>query len=74
VIRQDDGYRLCIPLPFVSSEQIELTRSSHDELIIHIGNRKHLLSLPHSLAALETGKARIEGSTLCIDFRNGAET
>jgi len=73
VIKQDDGYQLCIPLPFVSGEQIDLTRSSHDELIIHIGNRKHLLSLPHSLAALETGKARKEGSILCVDFHNATK-
>jgi len=74
VIKQDDGYQLCIPLPFVSGEEIELTRSSHDELIVHIGNRKHLLSLPHSLAALETGKARKEGSTLCVDFHNATKS
>lgn len=73
VIKQDDGYKLCIPLPFVSGKEIELTRSSHDELIIHIGNRKHLLNLPRSLAALKTGKARQEGGTLCVDFHNDAE-
>jgi arsenite-transporting ATPase len=69
VVKLDDGYQLCLPLPFVSGEQIELTRSSHDELIIHIGNRKHLLSLPRSLAAMKVERAKHEDGTLRVTFR-----
>lgn len=69
VVKLDGGYQLHIPLPFVSGEEIELTRSSHDELIVHIGNRKHLLSLPRSLAALQVESAKQEEGTLRVTFK-----
>lgn len=69
VTKTDGGYTLCIPLPFVSNEDIQLTRSSHDELIVRIGNHKHLLSLPRSLAAMEVQGARQTKGTLCVVFR-----
>lgn len=73
IVQMDGGYELCIPLPFVSGEEVELTRSSHDELIIHIGNRKHLFSLPHSLAAMTVESAKQQGGTLRVTFRSEAE-
>jgi arsenite-transporting ATPase len=74
VVKLDDGYQLTIPLPFVSGEEIELTRSSHDELIVHIGNRKHLLSLPRSLAALHVESAKQQEGTLRVTFRSGEQS
>jgi len=69
VTKTDDGYRLHVPLPFASSEDIYLTRSSFDELIVRIGNRKHVLSLPHTLASMEAQSARYDDGTLRVTFR-----
>jgi arsenite-transporting ATPase len=73
IVQMEGGYKLCIPLPLVSSDEIGLTRSSHDELIIHIGNRKHLFSLPHSLATMTIESAKQEDGALCVTFRSEAE-
>jgi arsenite-transporting ATPase len=69
IVQLEDGYELSIPLPLVSGDQIELTRSSRDELIVHIGNRKHLLSLPRSLAAMQVESAKQQDGTLRVTFR-----
>ncbi|MEJ2556274.1 MAG: TRC40/GET3/ArsA family transport-energizing ATPase [Anaerolineae bacterium] len=60
-------YELKLPLPFVTRERIQLTRSG-DELIIRIGNQKRNLVLPHALAALDVGEARYEGDRLAVTF------
>jgi arsenite-transporting ATPase len=73
IVQVEGGYQLYIPLPLVSGSEIELTRSSHDELIVHIGNRKHLFSLPRSLAAMHVESAKQQGDTLCVTFRNEAK-
>jgi arsenite-transporting ATPase len=63
----DGCYELKLPLPFVTRERIQLTRSG-DELIIRIGNQKRNLVLPHALAALDVGEARYEGNLLVVTF------
>ncbi len=62
------GYKLTIPLPFVSKEEVQLTRSTFDELVVHIGNHKRNLMLPHVLAGLEVQSARHEGDKLVVHF------
>ncbi|MCR4406251.1 MAG: TRC40/GET3/ArsA family transport-energizing ATPase [Anaerolineae bacterium] len=69
VLKQDGTYQLRIPLPFVRKEDIQLIRSSGDELIVRIGNHKRNILLPHVLATLEVQKARQEGDWLVITFQ-----
>ena len=69
IVQIEGGYQLSIPLPLVSSKEIRLTRSSRDELVVHIGNRKHLLSLPRSLAAMRVEGATQQDGTLRVTFR-----
>jgi len=60
-------YQLNLPLPFVTREDIQLTRSG-DELIIHIGNHKRNLILPRALVTLDISEARYQGDTLVVTF------
>ena len=62
-----DGYRLIQPLPFVSKEQIQLTRSA-DELIVRIGNQKRNLILPRALVSLDILSAKHDDDLLTITF------
>jgi arsenite-transporting ATPase len=61
------GYTLRLPLP-MEQGVVKLTRTAPDELIVHIGNRKHILSLPHTLSNMSIGTASHEDSTLSISF------
>ena len=63
-----EGYTLSMPLPFVSSADVQLSRSSANELIVHIGNFKRLISLPLSLASLEAQSANHRDGTLYVTF------
>ena len=69
-VREDGHYELRIPLPFVSKEQIILTRSG-DELSVHIGNWKRSLILPRALMGLEVEGAIYEGDVLVVRFERG---
>jgi arsenite-transporting ATPase len=60
-------YRLNLPLPFVTRQDIQLTRAG-DELIIHIGNHKRNLILPRALTTLDVDEARYEGDQLVVTF------
>ena len=73
VAKTETGYVLNLPLPFVSSADVELTRSSANELIVHIGNHKRLISLPHTLASMEVEGASHEEGTLSVSFAGGVE-
>jgi arsenite-transporting ATPase len=66
--RTEDGYAFRVPLPFVGSADVQLTRSSANELIIHIGNHKRVISLPHTLASLDVQSARHQDGVLCVTF------
>jgi arsenite-transporting ATPase len=61
-------YTLTLPLPFVAREEIQLTRSSFDELVIHIGNYKRNLLLPRVLSDLEVVGAKHQGDELVVRF------
>ncbi len=67
IIEQGAGYMLCVPLPLPSSK-VQVHRPSADELIVHIGNRKRMLSLPHSLAGMRIAGAHHEDDTLYVEF------
>ncbi|MFZ5918015.1 MAG: ArsA family ATPase [Chloroflexota bacterium] len=68
VEKNDHGYSLTVPLPFVSRQEVQLTRSSFDELVIHIGNHKRSLLLPHVLTGLQVTDARHQGDELVVRF------
>ncbi len=63
------AYQLRIPLPFVEKSEIKLTRSMHDELIVHIGNWKRNIALPRVLAGLPVQGARYEQRDLVVLFK-----
>jgi arsenite-transporting ATPase len=66
--KTDEGYQLYIPLPMANGKELQLTRSSFDELVVRIGNHKHVQSLPHTLASMEVQGAKHENGTLVITF------
>jgi HSP20 family molecular chaperone IbpA len=66
--KTERGYTLSLPLPFVSGADVQLTQSSSNELIVHIGNRKRLISLPHTLASMDAEGARCENGVLYVTF------
>ena len=68
VVKVEGGYHLRLPLPFVSKADIKLTRSLHDELIVHIGNWKRNIALPRVLTGLPVRGARYEGQELVVLF------
>jgi len=67
VVEMDDGYILHVPLP-LEQGKIRLQRAVPDELIVHIGNRKRILSLPHSLATMKIRGAHHEDGQLSVRF------
>ena len=68
VTLENGVYKLTLPLPFVERNQIKLTRSLADELIVHIGNWKRNLSLPRALANLAVSGAKYEEDRLVVSF------
>ncbi len=67
-VRKEEGcYVLGLKLPFVSKEQLQLTRSG-DELIVHIGNQKRNIVLPRVLVGLEVKSAKVEDGEVRIVF------
>jgi len=67
IIDREGGFTFEIPLP-MESGKIELNRVSRDELVVHIGNRKRILSLPHTLSAMQIQAAHHQDGVLRIDF------
>lgn len=67
VIETEEGFALRVPLP-VPTGTIQLNRTASDELIVHIGNRRRILSLPNTLAAMKIRGARHQDNTLHVDF------
>jgi arsenite/tail-anchored protein-transporting ATPase len=63
----DGGYRLRLPLPFVTSGEVRL-RKRGDELFITIGNFKREMILPTVLARRKAVSGALRGGTLEIDF------
>ena len=69
-VRKVNGaYELRLSLPFVEKSDIKLTRSMHDELIVHIGNWKRNIALPRVLSGLPVQGARYEDKQLVVYFK-----
>jgi arsenite/tail-anchored protein-transporting ATPase len=64
---EDGGYRLRLPLPFVSSDKVKL-RKRGDEMFITIGNFKREMILPTVLAKRRAIGGALNDGILEIDF------
>jgi arsenite-transporting ATPase len=65
--KEDGGYQLRIPLPFVTSTNVRL-RKRGDEMFITIGNFKREMILPTVLAKRKAAGGRLNEGILEIDF------
>ena len=63
-----DAYQLSMRLPFLSKEEIGLTKHG-DELIVTVGNFKQHVALPRSLSNKRTTGAKLTGDRLVIKFQ-----
>jgi arsenite/tail-anchored protein-transporting ATPase len=64
---EDGGYRLRLPLPFVTSDKVKL-RKRGDEMFITIGNFKREMILPTVLAKRRAVRGALNDGILEIDF------
>jgi arsenite-transporting ATPase len=71
VVNEDGRYILTIALPFVTKEELSLVRNA-DELVVHAGNFKRNIILPHLLQSLPALGAKFEGNQLRISFGEGS--
>ncbi len=67
--RRNGRHRLRLHVPFVTREEIELTKVG-DELIVRVGNFKKNVALPRTFALLTPQKARLEGDNLVVEFES----
>lgn len=65
--KENGGYVLTLPLPFVTKGDISLRRSG-DELIVRAGMYKRNIILPQTLVGLSIKGAKFEGDKLRIRF------
>ena len=71
--KTEDAYQLSMRLPFLSKEEIGLTKHG-DELIITVGNFKQHVALPRSLSNKKTTGANLTGDRLVIKFQGENST
>ncbi len=64
----DNTYQLAMQLPFLSKQEVDLTKHG-DELIITIGGFKRHVALPRSLASTKAIGAKLTGKQLVITFQ-----
>jgi arsenite-transporting ATPase len=69
---ENGGFRLIVPLPFATKQDLDLYRS-RDELTLRVGPYRRNIVLPYALWNLEIADARFEESALRIHFRGAAE-
>ncbi|WP_338864531.1 ArsA family ATPase [Myxococcus stipitatus] len=62
-----DAYRLEVRLPFVSKEEVVLSRREA-ELVIQVGAFRRNVLLPRMVARLATSGARMDGEKLVVEF------
>ncbi len=68
--KMGDVYQLSMRLPFLSKEEIGLTKHG-DELIITVGGFKQHVALPRTLSNKKTTGAKLTGDQLVIKFEEG---
>jgi arsenite-transporting ATPase len=67
-IKENNGYRLKLKLPFVLKKDVELNKR-YDELVIRIGGFKRHILLPRQVAPLNSVKAKLEKDYLNVLFK-----
>jgi len=67
VVREGDGWTLKVELPFVSHDDVDLSRHG-DELVLHAAGWRRTLVLPRALVDARTAGARWQDQTLTIQF------
>src|SRR5436309_818889 len=67
VERISGGYLLSLELPFANRDDVALTRHG-DELLLSVGTWRRTLVLPRALVDAPTAGARMDGTTLKIQF------
>ena len=72
VSREDGMYVLQVELPFTHKGELQLTRRS-DELVLSVGGWRRTLLLPRALLNAPTKGAKMDGSTLRIQFEAPAK-
>jgi len=68
LIKEDRHYRLRLKLPFISKEDVELSKL-FDELVIRIGGFKRHILLPRQVASFNSVTAKMEGEYLNVVFK-----
>ena len=71
--REDGGYVLSMPLPFVTKGDVSLMRNG-DELVATIGNQRHSILLPQLLLGRELKGAKLDTGRLYIRFESDKGT
>ena len=71
--KMTDAYQLSMRLPFLSKEEIGLTKHG-DELIVTVGSFKQHIALPRTLANKKTTGAKLTGDQLVIQFEGEKRT
>jgi arsenite-transporting ATPase len=71
--KMGDTYQLSMRLPFLSKEEIGLTKHG-DELIITVGGFKQHVALPRTLSNKKTTGAKLTGDQLVIKFEGESRT
>ena len=71
--KMGDAYQLSMRLPFLSKEEIGLTKHG-DELIITVGGFKRHITLPRTLSNKKTTGAKLTGDQLVIKFEEEHRT
>jgi arsenite-transporting ATPase len=67
VVRNGSGWMLRVELPFVTRDEVDLSRHG-DELVLHAAGWRRTLVLPRALMEARTTGARMEDRTLTIEF------
>ena len=71
--KMGDVYQLSMRLPFLSKEEIGLTKHG-DELIVTVGSFKQHIALPRTLSNKKTTRAKLTGDQLVIKFEGEHRT
>ncbi|MDP4280201.1 MAG: ArsA family ATPase [Dehalococcoides mccartyi] len=72
ISREDTGYVINMPLPFVAKGDVSLMRNG-DELVATIGSQRHSILLPQVLLACELKGAKLDDGHLRIRFAGAAQ-
>ena len=65
--KKGGAYVLALNLPFVAKDEVDLAVASGD-LIVRVGNVRHHIPIPRTLAGCAPSGARVENGTLTVRF------